>query len=174
MKHRYLDQTLHRLIIAFIVIVTLPSLGFATGFTGQVIGVHEGDTITVLHDGVGQRVRLNGIDCPEKGQPYGSRAKRFTSFLVFGRRVIVQTVGTDQYGRLVADVMMENGRLLNQELVKAGLAWWYRVDSKDQQLAAPEARARLEKRGLWAESAAIAPWQWRKGRTPGHIKPTGP
>ena len=164
---------LYLTILALLVWVVLPGSIQADDFTSHVVGITDGDTITVLNHGVGERIRLNGIDCPEKGQPYGHNAKRFTSFLVFGRRVIVRSVGTDRYGRILAEVIMENGRILNHELVKEGLAWWYRQYSTDQHLAKLEEQARLEKRGLWSEPSAIPPWEWRKSPKKDFVAPAG-
>ncbi len=90
------------------------------------MGVSDGDTITVLHNGKGERIRLHGIDCPEKRQAFGNRAKQLTSNLVFAKTVTVQVLDRDRYGRTVGEVLLPDGRSLNQELVKAGFAWWYR------------------------------------------------
>ena len=89
-------------------------------FTGRVVGVTDGDTIKVLHNGKAEKIRLHGIDCPEKGQPFGSKAKQFTSELVFGKTVTVHVTDMDRYGRTVADVVLPDGRVLNRELVAAG------------------------------------------------------
>ena len=136
----------------------------AADFTGRVVSVSDGDTITVIHYGGGERIRLNGIDCPEKGQPFGNTARRFTSALVFGKEVTVQAKNTDQYGRTVADVILSDGRSLNRELVVAGLAWWYRKYSKDESLGQLEKEARAARRGLWADPEPDPPWKWRKRR----------
>lgn len=164
---------LHLTAMVLWVWVFLPGSIQAADFTSHVVDITDGDTITVLNHGVEERIQLNGIDCPEKGQPYGRNAKRFTSFLVFGRRVIVRSVGKDHQGRILADVIMENGRMLNHELVKEGLAWWYRQYSTDEHLAKLEKQARLEKRGLWAEESAIPPWEWRKSTKKDFVSPTG-
>ncbi len=82
----------------------------------------DGDTITVLHNGKGERIRLHGIDCPEKRQAFGNRAKPFASALVFGKTVTVQDHGRGQYGRTIGQVILPDGQVLNHELVKAGLA----------------------------------------------------
>lgn len=95
-------------------------------FTGKVVGVTDGDTITVMHNQVGEIVRLNGIDCPERRQAFGSRAKQAASELVFGETVTVAVVDYDRYSRTVGDVILPDGRLLNEELVRAGMCWWYR------------------------------------------------
>ena len=129
------------------------------------MGVADGDTITLLHDGMGERIRLHGIDCPEKRQAFGNRAKQFTSKLVFGTTVTVQVVDRDRYGRTVGEVFLEDGRSLNRELVKAGFAWWYRrYAPNDETLAQLEREARGAQRGLWADPHAVPSWEWRTMR----------
>lgn len=88
-------------------------------FSGKVVGVTDGDTITVLHNNVGEKVRLHGIDCPERGQAFGTRAKQFTSDSVFGRIVGVGVDGWDRYGRTIGVVLTGGGQTLNHDLVKA-------------------------------------------------------
>ncbi len=118
-----------------------------------------------MHSGKCKRIRLHGIDCPEKRQVFGRKAKQFTSTLVFGTTVTVQGVDRDRYGRTVAEVLLPDGRVLNQELVKAGFAWWYRKYApEDEVLKEYEREAREEKRGLWADAKPVPPWQWRKMR----------
>jgi len=113
-------------ILSSIVLVGLLfSIAFAAQ-TGKVVGVTDGDTIKVLLRGKAVKIRLNGIDCPERKQPFGRKARIFTSELVAGKVVKVEKVDTDRYGRMVANVYLPEGRMLNQELVRAGLAWWYR------------------------------------------------
>jgi len=82
--------------------------------------VLDGDTIEVLHNNRAERIRLNGIDRPEKGQAYGKRAKQAASELVFGKQVTLQTHGLDKYGRTIADVLLPDGTNVNHELVKDG------------------------------------------------------
>jgi endonuclease YncB( thermonuclease family) len=129
-----------------------------------VVGVTDGDTIKVLRNGRHEALRLHGIDAPEKGQAFGQRAKQFTSGLAFGKTVAVRVRGLDRYGRTIGDVVLPDGRNLNQEVVRAGYAWWYRRYSADQRLAALEAEARAARRGLWADPNPQPPWEWRKGR----------
>ncbi len=146
----------------FLGIALVASQVLAADFTGRVVGVSDGDTITVMHNGKGERIRLHGIDCPEKRQAFGNRAKQFTSKLVFGTTVTVQVVDRDRYGRTVAEVLLPDGRSLNRELVKAGFAWWYwRYTPDDETLALLEREARGAQRGLWADPHAVAPWEWR-------------
>ena len=103
-------------------LLTFPCLSWA--WSGKVVGVADGDTITVLRDKEQVRIRLYGIDTPERGQAFGKKAKQFTSRMVFGKVVEVHQMDTDRYGRTVALVSVDK-QLLNKELVKAGLAWVY-------------------------------------------------
>jgi endonuclease YncB( thermonuclease family) len=137
-------------------------------FTGKVVAVSDGDTITVLRDRTQVKVRLHGIDCPETGQDFGSRAQQDTSRLAFGQVVTVRPRDTDRYGRTVAEVVLPDGRSRNQELVRGGLAWWYRAYAPDDgTLARLEAEAKAAGRGLWAQPAPVPPWEWRaRGKTP--------
>ncbi len=106
------------------------------------VGISDGDTITVLHNGKGERNRLHGIDCPEKRQPFGNRAKQFTSRLTYGKEVAVKDLGQHRYGRTIGEVSLPDGRVLNRELVKAELAWWCQKDSDEPTLATLEIKAR--------------------------------
>jgi endonuclease YncB( thermonuclease family) len=130
-------------------------------FSGLVVGVIDGDTIDVLHGGQAERIRLNGIDCPEKGQAFGKAAKQFTSSLAYGKKVTIQVFRKDRHGRTVGDVLLPVGTNVSRELLKAGLAWWYRQYSKDRSLEALEQEAREAKRGLWSDPHPIPPWEVR-------------
>lgn len=142
------------------------TLALAAEIQGKVVGVADGDTITVLSNGKQIRVRLQGIDSPESGQAFGARAKEFTSSLAFGQTVILRDKGRDRNGRLLAEVMLPDGRSLNRELVRAGFAWWFRKYSSDQELARLEAEARAERRGLWADADPVPPWEYRRLMSP--------
>jgi endonuclease YncB( thermonuclease family) len=140
----------------------LPALAFAD-FSGQVVSVLDGDTIEVLHNTRPERVRLSGIDCPEKGQAYGNNAKHAASALAFGKEVTLQTHGKDKYGRTLADVFLLDGTHVNHTLVKDGWCWWYRKYAPgDTELGRLEQDAREAKKGLWADPHPVPPWEWRK------------
>jgi len=135
-------------------------------FSGRVVGVVDGDTLTLLDDSNQQlRIRLAEIDAPESGQPWGGRAKHTLSELVFGKTVSVQQSDTDRYGRVVGRVFAE-GRDINRSMVEGGAAWAYRRYLTDQTLIAAEARARGQRLGLWSmgDTQAVPPWEWRRGR----------
>lgn len=101
-----------------------PTAGGAE-FEGKVVGVADGDTLVVLDGTTQVRVRLHGIDCPERGQAFGAAARRLTSSLAFGKRVTVRERGKDRYGRVLGEVVLPDGRSLDRELVAAGMAWHY-------------------------------------------------
>ena len=108
---------------------------------------------------------MNGIDCPEKGQAYGQKAKQAASALVFGKEVTLQTYGLDKYGRTIADVILPDGTNVNHTLVKDGWCWWYRKYAPgDTELETLEKSAREAKKGLWVDPAPIPPWVYRKAR----------
>ncbi len=136
-----------------------------TVFEGKVIGIKDGDTFEVLYDGQPEKVRLAEIDCPEKSQPFGKNAKQYASDLCFGKTVKVSSTGKrDRYGRVVGTIVTQDGRNVNEELVKAGLAWHYKQYSKSKTLDGIEEQARKKKLGLWADKDPEAPWEWRKAR----------
>ena len=130
-------------------------------FSARVIGVTDGDTITVLRDRRPVKIRLRGIDCPERGQAFGAAAKRFTSDLIFGRSVTVEQFSTDRYGRLVADVTV-GGQDVSLALVRAGYAWHFTTYSHDPILTAAEQEARTARRGLWNDTHPVPPWVFRR------------
>jgi endonuclease YncB( thermonuclease family) len=156
--------TVSTFLVALIVMLLGSAWAALPTWTGKVVGVSDGDTITVMRDGRGVKIRLAEIDCPEKHQSYGQAAKRFTSDFCFGKEVTVKPATIDRYGRVVAHVMTQDSRNLNEELVRAGLAWQYRRYSKSAKLAALEVEAREAKRGLWSEPDPVPPWQWRRTR----------
>ena len=145
----------------FVLLGAFPTL--ASDFTGPVVSVLDGDTIEVLHNNRAERIRLSGIDCPEKGQAYGQKAKYAASGLVFGKEIILQTHGKDKYGRTLADVLLADGTNVNYELVKGGWCWWYRKYAPgDVKLEKLESEARESRMGLWADPHPVPPWEWRK------------
>jgi micrococcal nuclease len=104
-----------------LLLVLLASAG--EQFPGNVVGILDGDTLSVLREGKAVKVRLHGIDTPERQQPFGTRARQYTGELAFNQVVTVLVRDTDRYGRMVGEVLLPDGRSLNQELVRAGLAW---------------------------------------------------
>ena len=129
----------------------------------RLVSILDGDTIEVLNGHHTERIRLSGIDCPEKGQAFGKRAKQAASELVHGKEVTLQTHGKDKYGRTIADVLLLDGTNVNHTLVEDGLCWWCRKYAPgDMVLEQLEAEARQAKRGLWVDPNPVPPWEWRK------------
>ena len=157
-------QILITAITAIVVALSFyPSISLAESFYGKVVSVLDGDTIEVLHNQHPERIRLNGIDCPEKSQAYGQKAKQAISALVFGKEVTLQTFGKDKYGRTIADVLLPDGTIVNHSLVKDGWCWWYqKYAPRNTTLESLEGEAREAKRGLWADPYPVPPWEWRK------------
>lgn len=141
---------------------------WADSLTGKVVGVADGDTITVLDSSNTQhKIRLAGIDAPEKAQPFGEQSKLNLSRMVFGRQVIIDWQKRDRYQRIVGKVLLDH-RDVNLEQVKTGLAWHYKKYATEQSADDQESYARTElnaqqaKAGLWVEANPVAPWNWRK------------
>ena len=145
-----------------LILLLLPQLSFA--WQGKVVGVSDGDTISVMHNGKDEKIRIYGVDCPEKHQDFGQKAKKFTSSMVYGKMVEVEPVTTDRYGRTVGLVSV-NGKSLNEELIKNGFAWVYtKYCSKPICRAwnTYQDQARMNKAGLWSMPNPVPPWEFRR------------
>jgi micrococcal nuclease len=154
-------------IIFLILIVAFPSLVWGTGsYQATVVGVTDGDTITVLKVGNEQvKIRLAGIDCPERKQPWGNKAKQAASDLVARQTVTIEAMGKDRYKRTIGRVYVD-GVNVNRALVEAGHCWTYVKYAKDDQLSVLQGQAVKQRRGLWGlpEGERVEPWKWRKGK----------
>ena len=139
--------------------LALPPLAWAD-FTGDVVGVADGDTITVLRDNKQVKVRLADIDAPEKAQPYGNKSKQALSALVYGKAVLVVEQGHDRYKRTIGRVYQGDVDV-SAEQIKQGMAWVYRKYSKDVSLLPLENEAKAQRLGLWADDEPVPPWEWR-------------
>lgn len=129
-------------------------------FTGKVVAVADGDTITVLHDKVQVKVRLTEIDAPEKKQAFGNRSKESLSDLCFGKTATLIEKSKDRYGRTLARVTCD-GTDANAEQVRRGLAWAYTKYLTDPQIKVLEEEARASRLGLWRDETPVPPWEWR-------------
>lgn len=130
-------------------------------FAQKVIGIADGDTLTVLHDRRQVKIRLANIDAPEKAQAFGDRSKQSLSELCYGKDAVYQTVDVDRYGRTVAVVTCD-GVNVNRTQVARGMAWVYTRYNKDGSLPGIEADARHARIGLWSEPAPVPPWLFRR------------
>ena len=142
--------------------------------TGNVVVVHQGDTFTIQSASPNEKlykVRLSNIDTPETNQPFGLQAKDFTINRILGESIQVKYSMIDFYGRLVGSVVLPSGDILNEELVRAGLAWHYRVTpSPSSLLERLQYEAWRGGMGIWVESAPVPPWEYRREKKP----PTAP
>lgn len=109
------------------------------------------------------KIRLAGIDTPEKAQPFGNKAKQSLATLSFQKQALIEVETKDQYRRTV-DIVIVDGRDVNAELVRQGMGWVYRKYTNDQKLFELEEEAKKAKRGLWITDHPIEPWLWRKGK----------
>ena len=155
-------------------LIALPTITRAETITGRVVRVLDGDTVSVLTPQKEEiRVRLAEIDAPEKSQPFGMKAKKMLSDLIFAKDVSVLKIDTDRYGRTVGRIYQ--GQIdVNLEMVKAGGAWAYTKYLTDPAFRPAEDAARAGKLGLWAlpEDQRIPPWQWRKQERAAHRVPS--
>ena len=154
-----------RLLTAALFVATLTGAA-PRDLTGKVVGVSDGDTLTLLTPQRRQvKVRLDQIDAPESSQPGGAAAKRRLSALAYGKTATVRVSTQDRYGRSVGEVRVD-GVDVNAALVRDGNAWAYRDYLRDPKLLQLEKEARVARRGLWAAAPPqpTAPWEWRKAR----------
>lgn len=148
-----------------VILISLSSGLNADTLNGTVIGISDGDTLTLLTRERKQiKIRLAEIDTPESEQPYGNRAKQALSTLAFKKQATVSVLDVDRYGRVVGRVYVDNNDV-NAELVRNGSAWVYRKYVRDQTLFKLEKQARDQGVGIWAlpESNQVPPWEWRRG-----------
>lgn len=147
-----------------VLIALVCPLSLAYQMQGKVIHVTDGDTVTLLDDSNTQhKIRLYGIDAPERKQPYGRKATDMLVGMVKGKRITADCRERDRYKRHVCTLYL-GGQDINAEMVRLGGAWVYRKYYKGTAYYALQEEARAEKRGLWATSEyqAIPPWEWRK------------
>lgn len=147
------------------IIITFLSVYISIGqnlLTGKVIGIKDGDTVVVI-DSLNRQttLRLAEVDCPEKNQPFGTKAKQFTSDKVYLKTVKYVVIDTDRYGRSIAMIYYDNNKYLSAEIIRAGMGWHYKKYSKSLELAELELQAKKERRGLWIDNNPKSPNEWR-------------
>ena len=148
--------------IAAVTVLVITATLHAEELRGKVVSIADGDTITVQDaDKVQHKIRLQGIDAPEKKQAFGTKSKERMSEKVGGEEVVVQWKEKDRYGRILGEVMLDK-RHINLEMVQDGMAWHYTTYSKSKELTKAEAEARMGKKGLWVDKEPVPPWEYRK------------
>jgi endonuclease YncB( thermonuclease family) len=153
-KHTYL----------LFLLFSFTSLFSQTTLTAKVVGIKDGDTVVVLDSLNNQTtLRLAEVDCPEKNQPFGTKAKQFTSDQIYLKTIKYVVTDTDRYGRSIAMIYYDtDNKYLSAEIIKAGMGWHYKRYSTSKELANFEIKARKEKIGLWVDNNPIEPSEWRK------------
>ncbi len=132
-------------------------------FADQVIGIADGDTLTVLHEGRPLRIRLGNIDAPEKAQAFGEKSKQSLSDLCYRQDATYTTQAVDRYGRTVAVVTCA-GVNVNRMQVELGMAWVYTQYNQDRSLMALQEQAKSAHRGLWIDKDPVPPWTYRHSK----------
>ncbi len=157
-------QLMIKVVVATALFCFFP-LSTAYSWQGYVVKVLDGDSLRVKRGKEVIEIRLYGIDCPEWGQDYGNKAKRYTKAKAYQRTVTVESRDVDRYGRTVA-LVSSSGRLINRELVRAGLAWMYPKYCKEQPLCSElkklQNKAKKRRLGLWRAKYPVSPWQWKR------------
>lgn len=129
----------------------------------RVVEVKDGDTVVVL-DSLNYQttLRLAEVDCPEKSQPFGTKAKQFTSNQIYRKQIKYIVTDIDRYGRSIAMIYYDGNKYLSAEIIKNGMGWHYKRYSTSTELANFENSARLQKVGLWYDKNPLEPWEWRR------------
>jgi endonuclease YncB( thermonuclease family) len=157
-----------KLLLSFLLIFSVCTASASKILQGKVVSVADGDTITVLDaEKTQHKIRLQGIDAPEKAQAFGAKSKQALYEMVHGKTVQVSFEKSDKYGRILGKVLLDGQDICHQQ-IKAGLAWHYKKYQNQQPLAdreaysASETAAKNEKLGLWSDPRPVAPWDFRK------------
>jgi endonuclease YncB( thermonuclease family) len=161
---KYIDKDIMRVLV-LIVLFMPPLFLSAQMLNGKVVKIADGDTFTLLVNGKEQvKIRIDGIDAPEKGQAYGNRAKEYLSGMIWGEVITVQVKKKDRYGRSIGRVSTSTIKDVGIEMIKAGYAWQYRDYNNDLSYTTAENRARKNMKGLWQDKNPIRPQVFRKIR----------
>lgn len=150
------------LLLLFIAGCTPPAKEETSGLSGKVVGIADGDTFTLLlPDQTTKKIRLHGVDAPERRQPFGTVARQRLSELIFSKQVSVEEKDVDRYGRIVG-IAFVDGRSVNEEMLRSGLVWHYTRYDNNPEWAQLQAEARRARKGLWQDKSPVAPWEWRQ------------
>ncbi|VAW86543.1 hypothetical protein MNBD_GAMMA18-475 [hydrothermal vent metagenome] len=150
-----------RHLIALFLVISAAQTVNAEPYKATVVQVWDGDSIVVSTVTGPQQIRIFGIDAPEKGQPYGTEAKRYLERWLKNQQVTIEPLEQDSYQRTIANVTQQQ-RSVADRLVERGFAWVYRRYNSSSELIKKEARAKRERRGLWQNSQPTPPWLWRQ------------
>lgn len=142
--------------------LAISSLALGQSVTGKVVRIIDGDTYDLLTpEQTVMRIRMYGIDAPERSMPFYSKSKEYLASICFSKEVRMEMMTTDRNGRVVGKTFLPDGKEAGEQMVLAGMAWHFTRYSSDQNLHEAEQIARKEKRGLWFDPDPVAPWDWR-------------
>lgn len=147
----------------FLFLLLISTTVFAD-FSGKVVKVIDGDTVEVLtHRNTKVRIRLHGIDAPEKHQAYGNKSRLFLASLIAGKEITVKNKGKDIYNRTLGILYYQNSDI-NAKMVSNGYAWAYRYKNipSNKAMVSLEKQAKKKRLGLWRDKNPIEPWKFRK------------
>jgi micrococcal nuclease len=152
--------------VVLAVVAAWPTFSWAD-FVAKVLTVHEGDRLTIYHDGQKETIYLKDVDCPQLKQPYGKQAKQAATAYIGNRDVVIRALKRNRQGRTSAEVVLQDGRNVGHELIKEGLAW-SRPESPDgRSLRDMEELARASGTGLWSDPHPVPPWKWKAPKNTG-------
>ena len=150
-------------IIAIFIAAFLCVCSYAQKFSVKVVGITDGDTFTVINrDNLQLKVRIYGIDAPEKKQPFGNKSKEYLSSLIYGKEIFIDVKSTDRYGRLVSYVFTPNGEDVSLLMLNQGMAWHFKEYDSTEKYSNAEQVAKGKKNGLWSDASPVAPWIFRR------------
>lgn len=147
-----------------LLLLLIPALNFSQILSGKIVAIKDGDTVVVL-DSLNNQItlRLAEVDCPEKNQPFGTKAKQFTSNQVYLKTIKYVVTDTDRYGRSIAMIYYDSdNKYLSAEIIKAGMGWHYKRYSTSKELATFQEKAKQNKIGLWIDNDPIEPSEFRR------------
>lgn len=168
--------SLHPLILVTVALLNAfpAALVSAEQLSGTVISVPDGDSLVVQSQGVKTRVRMFGVDAPEKDQPFAADSRAFSKSRLRHQRVNVEVKRRDHYGRVVGVVRLADGTIFQEELLKKGYAWVYRRYTANPLYIAAEQNAKRRRLGLWQETSPTPPWEYRRSHNIGYKSGKGP
>ena len=144
--------------LAFLILFLFSQRSALASWEARVVDAYDGDTLILSDDGRARIIRLFGVDCPEKGQPFGLKAKDYSARMVVGKEISIVTVELKRYPRCMVYVEDE---CLNEALLEAGFAWYDLNGSSDEHLELIEKTAAENQKGLWAQEDPVPPWKFR-------------
>ena len=152
-------------VLFLVLFLSIATAAFGQRFPVTVVGITDGDTFTVINrDKLQLKVRIIGIDAPEKKQAYGNKSRQTLSDLIFQQQIEIDVQYQEKWGRYVAKVYLADGRDVGLLMLQAGMAWHNVNYDKTPAYAAAEKAARKAKKGLWADAHPVAPWDFRSRR----------